>query len=56
MLKPPGRPEKLTQQQAETLRDAAISYPFASHDDLVANIDGIPTLDKKSVTTDTVDI
>ena len=50
VLKPPGRPEKLNQQQADSLRNAAIANPFQSHSDLVANINGIPTRDTKTVT------
>ena len=49
VLKPTGRPEKLTQEQAETLRDAALSNRFASHADLLASVNGIQSLDTKTV-------
>ena len=49
VLKPTGRPEKLKQEQAETLRDAALSNRFASHADLLASVNGIQSLDTKTV-------
>ena len=50
VLKPTGRREKLTREQAENLRDAALSNRFESHADLLASVRGIhQPLDTKTV-------